>query len=221
MSAGIFGAGWRGGALSLALGVVAVVVSTWYDALNHGPAVWSSHTPLDDVIPLLPALVVPYVTLRPMFYATAVALLLFRVAIFRSAALSMTAIFLVSYACYVLAQTFMERPDVTGTDVFSAMLRDVYANDQPYNDFPSLHASLSTMVGLHWLRVDRRVGTPIALWAALVAISTVFVKQHYVPDLVAGVALGGLVSLAFLRMASSSAARLGATRTRDLPRTSA
>lgn len=218
---GILGQGWRRGGIALALGVVAVVASTWYDALNHGPAVWSSHTPIDDVIPLVPALVVPYVTLRPMLYLSALAFLLFRASLFRSAAVAMTVIFLVSYAFYVVAQTFMLRPDVAGTDTLSAMLRDVYAGDQPYNDFPSLHASLSTMIALHWLRLDRRIGTPIALWAALVAVSTVFVKQHYLPDIVAGVLLGGAVSLAALRTAMPSAAPLAAPRTPDRPRTSA
>lgn len=221
MRQGVFGQGWRGGVITVALGVVAIAVSTQYDTLNHGPAVISSHTPIDDLIPLAPAFVVPYVTLRPMLYLSALAFLLFRAGIYRSAALSMSVIFVVSYAFYVLLQSYMVRPDVSGTDLLASMLRDVYAGDQPYNDFPSLHASLSTMIALHWLRVDRRAGAPIALWAALVAISTVFVKQHYLPDLVAGVLLGTVVSVFFLRRAMSSEAALAAPRTRRLPRISA
>lgn len=217
---GVLGQGWRASAITLALAALAILVSTWYDALNHGPRVISSHTPIDDLIPLVPALVVPYVTLRPMLYFSALAFALFRARALRSAALSMTVIFLVSYAFYVVLQSYMARPEITGSDTLSSMLRDVYAGDQPYNDFPSLHASLSTMIALHWLRADRRVGVPVALWAALVAISTVFVKQHYLPDLVAGVLLGGAVSLLFLRTATSSAAAPAAPRTPGRPRTS-
>ena len=217
---GVLGEGWRAGAVTVFLTVVAVVVSTWYDGLNHGPSVFSSHTPIDDLIPLVPLFVVPYVTLRPLLYASALAFLAVRAAVLRSAAVSMTAIFLVSYAFYVLSQTYMVRPDVTGSDLLSAMLRDVYASDQPYNDFPSLHASLSTMIAVHWLRADRRVGTPIALWAALVAISTVFVKQHYLPDLIAGAVLGAVASLIGLRTATTVAAARGAVRIPDRPHTS-
>lgn len=221
MRQGVFGQGWREGVITVALGVVAIAVSTQYDTLNHGPAVISSHTPIDDLIPLAPAYVVPYVTLRPMLYLSALAFLLFRARVYRSAAWSMTVIFVVSYAFYAFLQSYMVRPDVSGTDLLASMLRDVYAGDQPYNDFPSLHASLSTMIALHWLRVDRRAGAPIALWASLVAISTVFVKQHYLPDLVAGVLLGAVVSVFFLRTARSSEAALVAPRIQHRPRTSA
>ena len=106
----------------------------------------------------------------------------------------MTLVFALSYACYFFLQSYIERPALTGDDTFSRMIRDVYDGDQPYNDFPSLHASLSTLVAVHWLRVDRRVGTFVALWAALIVLSTVFVKQHYVADLVAGALLAFAVS---------------------------
>lgn len=108
--------------------------------------------------------------------------------------------FAASYACYAFLQSYVERPQVAGDDVFSAMIRNVYAGDQPYNDFPSLHASLATLFAIHWWRVDRRLGAVIGIWAALIAVSTVFVKQHYVPDVVAGVALAVVASLVSLRL---------------------
>ena len=43
---------------------------------------------------------------------------------------------------------------------FSGMIRTIYASDQPYNDFPSLHTSLSTVIAIHWWRFDRRIGHP-------------------------------------------------------------
>jgi len=189
LRAGIFGEGLRGAAFTLAIGIIAIVTSLFYDALNHGPSVLFLRSPLDDLIPVVGPFVVPYVSLRPFIYLSAVLFLLFRARIYRSAALAMTVTLLVSYAFYVLLQTYIERPVLTGTDVFSQMIRDVYAGDQPFNDFPSLHASLSTIFAIHWWRVDRRIGLAVAIWTALIVLSTVFVKQHYVADMVAGVLL--------------------------------
>ena len=69
------------------------------------------------------------------------------------------------------------------------MIRDVYAGDNPYNDFPSLHTSLSTIIAIAWWRTDRRLGIVAGAWTALIVASTVFVKQHYVADVAAGLLL--------------------------------
>ena len=200
LRSGIFGENPRGATFTLALGVVAIVTSLFYDALNHGPYVLFLRTPVDDLIPVIGPFAVPYVSLRPFIYASALLFLLFRARIYRSAALSMTITLLISYAFYAVAQSYIERPVLTGTDVFSQMIREVYASDQPYNDFPSLHASLSTIFAIHWWRVDRRIGLAVAIWAALIVVSTVFVKQHYVADMVAGVVLAFVASRGPLRV---------------------
>ena len=205
---GIFGESAAKAVVTLATGAIAIAASLPYDVLNHGPSVLFLRTPLDDLIPVVGPFVVPYVTLRPFIYASAVLFLLFRVRIYRSAAVAMTATFVVSYACYTFLQSYVERPQITGDDVFSRMIREVYASDQPYNDFPSLHASLSTVFALHWWRAHRRVGAVVGTWAALIVLSTMFVKQHYVPDVVAGVSLGAAASFVPLR----AFARQGAAR---------
>jgi len=61
------------------------------------------------------------------------------------------------------------------------MIRTIYASDQPYNDFPSLHTSLSTIIALHWWRFDRRIGVPAAIWTALIVASTVLVNSTTSP----------------------------------------
>jgi membrane-associated phospholipid phosphatase len=194
LAQGIFGEGWRAALITLAIGVVTFAVSLIYDPLNHGPYRIFLRTPLDDAIPVISAFVIPYVSLRPFLYGSLVLFLLLRVRVYRSAALTMIVVFAVSYAFYFFLQSFIERPTLTGDDVLTAMIREVYAGDQPYNDFPSLHASLSTLVAVHWLRVSGRFGILVAIWAALIVLSTVFVKQHYVADMVAGAGLAYVVS---------------------------
>ena len=200
LRSGVFGQNPRAATGTLVLGAIAIVTSLFYDELNHGPYRLFLRTPIDDLIPVVGPFVVPYVSLRPFIYASALAFLLFRARIYRSAALAMTITLLISYAFYALLQTYIERPVLTGDDVFSRMIRDVYAADQPFNDFPSLHASLSTIFAIHWWRVHRRIGMAAAAWVALIVLSTVFVKQHYVADMAAGVLLAFAACRVSLRL---------------------
>jgi len=186
---GIFGTGWANAGISIVLAIAIYLTSEIYDALNHGPHVLFLRSPIDDLLPVVPPFVIPYVSLEPFIYATLILFLLFRTRIFQSAALALIAAWFVSYAFYFFLQSFMERPALTGTDALTQMIRDVYAGDNPYNDFPSLHTSLSTILAIHWWRVDKRIGIPVAVWVALIVASTVFVKQHYIADMISGLLL--------------------------------
>lgn len=78
-------------------------------------------------------------------------------------------------------------------------LRFLYSADPPYNCFPSLHVAHSFVSALACHRVHRRVGAMATLCASLVAISTLFAKQHYLLDVLAGVLLAAAAYALFLR----------------------
>jgi membrane-associated phospholipid phosphatase len=197
---GVLYAGWKGAAFCVALGVADYVASLGYDYLNHGPYRLFLRTPIDQALPVVPAFVIPYDSLQPFIYGSLVVFLLFRARLFQSAVLSMIVTFLVSYVFFAFLQTYVDRPVLTGDDVFTRMVRDVYAGDHPYNDFPSLHVSTSTIIAIHWWRFGRRWTWPLIGWAALVAMSTVMVRQHYVADIAGGLILAFGTSLLFLRL---------------------
>jgi membrane-associated phospholipid phosphatase len=112
----------------------------------------------------------------------------------------MIATFLVSYLFFAFLQTYVERPVLTGSDPLTRMIRDVYAGDPPFNDFPSLHVSLSVIMAIHWWRFSQKLRWPVVILAGLIAISTVMVKQHYVGDIPGGLILAFGTSLFFLHL---------------------
>jgi len=197
---GIFGAGWRDAVISLVLAAAVYFTNEIYDLLNHGPAVWILRTPIDDALPVVRPFVIPYVSLNYVVYFTLIVFLLFRTKLFHSAALTMITAFLVSYFFYFFFQTEVLRPALTGTDLFTRMIRNVYAGDNPYNDFPSLHTSVSTLLAIHWFRFDRRAGIVASIWAAFVVASTVLIKQHYVADLISGLLLASGASWLYIKL---------------------
>jgi membrane-associated phospholipid phosphatase len=199
-SKGIFGTGWLNAVLCIALAVAVYFTDEIYNLLNHGPAVLNLRTPLDVALPVVRPFVIPYVSLNPVVYFTLIVFLLFRTRVFQSACLAMLTAWFVSYLFYFFLQTEVIRPVLTGTDLFTRMIQGVYATDNPYNDFPSLHTSISTLLAIHWFQFDRRAGIVAAVWTALIVASTVLIKQHYVADLVAGLLLAFGVSTLYIRL---------------------
>ncbi len=199
-SAGIFGTGWRNAIISIVLAAAIYFTNEIYDLLNHGPAIWNLRTPMDAALPVVEPFVIPYVSLNYVVYFSLIVFLLFKTKVFHSAALAMITAFLVSYFFYFFFQTEVIRPILTGTDLFTRMIQNVYAGDNPYNDFPSLHTSVSTLLAIHWFRFDRRAGIVASIWAVFVVASTVLIKQHYVADVASGLLLAFGASWLFNRL---------------------
>ncbi len=196
---GVLGSGWKNMIFAAILIVALYFTNELYGILNHGPNLIFMKSYFDNFIPVVPPFVIPYVSLDYFIYASLVALLIFRIRLFKSVALSMIVVWFVSYTFYFFAQSVVVRPHLTGNDPFVKMILSVYAGDHPYNDFPSLHTSLSSLMAFHWIKVDKRIGIPVAIWAALIVSSTVFVKQHYLADVIVGLGLSFAVSRLFLK----------------------
>jgi len=86
------------------------------------------------------------------------------------------------------------RPVITDTDIFSRVMRNIYATDTPTNVAPSIHVlnSIAIHVGLVGYEPFKKNwilrGTSFILMVTISA-STVFVKQHSILDGIWAVAL--------------------------------
>lgn len=101
---------------------------------------------------------------------------------------------------FVVYPTVAPRPPRVIGEGFAVWgLRALYSSDPPYNCFPSLHVAHSFVSALAVGRVHRRLGIIATICATLVAVSTVFTKQHYVLDVIAGGLLALVAYSIFLR----------------------
>ncbi len=94
---------------------------------------------------------------------------------------------LMAYATYLLVPVYLERPHLEVNSVHTWLLSIIYL-DKSYNHFPSLHVTLSWLA-FHAAQVPRRARIALSVLVAALSVSTLFVKQHYVVDVVAGFAL--------------------------------
>ena len=101
---------------------------------------------------------------------------------------------------FIMIPTTIQRPEVTGTGIFSWMTRTIYFFDTPVNLFPSMHCFQSWLCMRAAVETDmlpRRVKIYSILFTLGVVISTVCVKQHVFIDTVTGITLAEL-SLLFV-----------------------
>lgn len=144
---------------------------------------------LDRVVPLLPAWSLVYGALY--FFLIVLPVLIVREEEYvRRTVHSYLLIWITAYVCFLVYPTAAPRPaKITGDGFTAWSLTILYSADPPYNCFPSLHVAHSFVSALACSRVHRGVGTAAILSASLVALSTLFTKQHYVLDVIAGIFL--------------------------------
>lgn len=94
---------------------------------------------------------------------------------------------LVACATYLLFPVYFERPHLEVSSLHTWLLSLSYL-DKPYNHFPSLHVALSWLA-VFASQVSPRARMALGAVAVGISISTLFVKQHYIADVVYGFAV--------------------------------
>lgn len=161
---------------------------------QHVPAI-----ALDGIIPLMPIWSLIYGAL----YVFLIMLPLFVVreeGHLRRTVRAYLFVWITAYLCFLAYPTIAPRPESLRVEGFGSWgLSVLYGMDPPYNCFPSLHVAHSFVSALTCLRVHRGVGIAATIGAVLVALSTLFTKQHYVLDVVAGLLLAVVAYAIFIR----------------------
>jgi membrane-associated phospholipid phosphatase len=142
-------------------------------------------------IPLVPVMVVPYMTMYVIF--------LFAPFVLRSTAdldrfaAALARVIVIAGVAFVLlpAQPGFT-PVSTTASIWDPWLRLASALSRTYNLVPSLHVALFTVAAATYAsRVSMWLCVMLGTWLVIVAASTVLTHQHHLIDVVAGLLLGG------------------------------
>ncbi len=174
-----------------------------YEFLNH---IGRDHlidlsTPFDKAIPVIPVFVIPYLSFIPILFVVLPAILWRDAKAFERFGLSVFVTQMVLNVLYLLVPGTLTRPDLSGTDPFTTLLRElVWKLDEPINTFPSNHVALSVIAILTLgLSFGWRKFWPLQVWLVLVCASTLFVHQHVLLDVISGIVCGAAVNLLLMR----------------------
>src|SRR5271157_5792035 len=213
---GLFFRGHRSGLSEAASRIAAnlfLVVGVFYFLLNTVVYDWAGSlytsgyhlaTALDNAIPFVPEWAIFYLYL---FYPlSALTMAWFSLVEYRRGYSLAFSLILISFVADLVYLVFPVTTDIYRQvllahpqrgNVFASAMYAHYATDPSFNCFPSLHAAVATICSYAWHRyanlLHSRAARAIAIGMLVVGIgvvlSTLFVKQHYIADAVAGILL--------------------------------
>lgn len=152
----------------------------------------SIHCFLDDIIPFFEWFVIPYVLWYGLVAGSLLYFILYRIAAFRDLSVYLIITQIAAMAIYILFPSRQDlRPEYFPREnILTALIGVLYRIDTSTNVCPSLHVAYSIGIASVWWREKQMSGIfrfSIALFALLVCLSTVFIKQHSVLDGVAAI----------------------------------
>lgn len=175
-----------------ALAVVVLSSFAIYKKLNErsGPGEVLM-TRLDRALPLIPVFSVPYLLYIP-YLMIIVSYGILLTPYYARIAASTIAVQIVAAVVYRLHATTVPRPEVAGTDPFSRLTRFIYRKDRPHCAYPSLHVAYAVLCGYWTIMMFPGMLPAVVAFTAAIILSTVFLKQHALIDVVGGASLAML-----------------------------
>ena len=150
---------------------------------------FSTRRRLDDLIPFTPVFAIPYFSAYVL--GNGAYIFLRDDSHFGRILLGYLVIFLVSNTSYLLLPTRVDRREnLAARSVSTHILGGFQRVSKPFNNFPSMHVSYCLFSALVVFTYAGGGWTALLLaWAGLVALATLFTKQHHLLDVSAGALL--------------------------------
>lgn len=177
----------------------------WFKAIeNHRFSHYALiHTVLDDKIPFCEIFIIPYYAW--FIYVAAVMLyFLFNMEVevyYKNYMFLVTGMTLFLIISTLFPNMHQLRPDVMPRDnVFTHMIALLYKADTPTNLWPSIHVynSLGTMIAVRNSKKIGKIGRILSdIMGVLIILSTMFIKQHSIYDVVTAFFMAIIFYLAF------------------------
>ena len=177
----------------LLLLLVMPVLGFIYTILNENPRRASQiPLPIDQEIPFVTAFVVPYI----IWYAFILGYLVYfcfkDTDVYIKTLITIVIGELICFVIYFFFQTTVPRPTIEGNGFFVMLVKYIYAHDQPVNCFPSIHVltTYAIMLASFHIKNKHKWNTYfIHTMGSLIILSTLFIKQHVILDMVASMFL--------------------------------
>lgn len=157
------------------------------------------YSPLDDLIPFCEWFVIPYYWWFAFLIGMLVYTGLFNIEVFRRCSWFIMITYTVTLVIYLIYPSCQElRPEVFPRDnMLTEWIGRLYAYDSNENVCPSIHVLGAVGAGLAGLQCRRfaNLWGRLVMWVSMItiAMSTVMIKQHSIIDVIAALALCGVV----------------------------
>jgi hypothetical protein len=147
-------------------------------------------TRVDRKIPVKVYFIVPYLAYFPYLVGGWAYLGLSRFDYFEQFVFSMGFLGLAAGFINLIFPTYAPRAYIYGSNIFSRLIRWHYGLNRPLTAFPSLHVAHSVCLSIFFVIALPQLSLFWIFLPVAIALSTLFTKEHYLPDVVGGVILG-------------------------------
>ncbi len=162
-----------------------------YYLYNSGYKFYNLETFIDRLIPLVPEFYWIYILYYPLCFAPIA--ILKDMGTFRRVALAFALQFGICFVIFILIPVRMVQGVITESTLSARALKAFYDFDPGFNVFPSLHVANLVMIVFIFYEHSRFWAGVLLFLTILISLSTMFVKQHYFVDVLAGAFLGWFV----------------------------
>lgn len=183
------------------LGLSIPLISITYPILNQYRGNTNSvFTFVDKLVPFNKYFILPYVSWYMFIAIFAAILCILDKERYLKLLITLNIGMITCYVIYYFYPTYVPRPMITETDFLSNLVLNLYEADNPYNCFPSIHVLNSTLIALYVFKSEKLnkwiKGICISVSGSII-LSTMFIKQHYFADVVAGIIFAYVLYFSF------------------------
>lgn len=145
---------------------------------------------VDKIIPFKPIFIFPYMYWYLYIVIGLVLILLKSRTDYIRAFLSIFIGMCICYLVYYIFPTEINRPMINDTNLVYKLINFIYNIDRPLNCFPSLHVLITYFI-MRYTKREKFGGEfyYTQLVGILIILSTVFIKQHFIVDIIASLIL--------------------------------
>ncbi len=193
--------------MTLPILVYAVIYLTWFFWLEKAPRVHFTeiHTRIDDLIPFQEVFIIPYYI---WFFYVSASVIYFLVKYEKEEYFRLLTFLITGMTVFLIVSTLFPnmqtlRPSTMPRDnVFTHLVARIYKADTPTNVWPSIHVynSIGSFIGIlcsrHFTKLTKWLS---GIMSTLIILSTMFIKQHSVFDVVTGFIMAFVVYLVVYR----------------------
>ncbi|WP_125152582.1 phosphatase PAP2 family protein [Clostridium rectalis] len=171
------------------------IINIFYGVLNNNErGAYIIATDFDKYTPFLKEFIIPYILWYPFIFFTLFYLCVKNKKVYYKTLISINIGLIVCYITYFFFQTTVPRPMLYGNDIFTKLTLIIYKLDKPFNCFPSIHV-LTCYLVIKGILYDTNKPLKIIVCSisSIIILSTLFVKQHVLMDLVTAIIIGEII----------------------------
>ena len=144
-------------------------------------------TSIDQSIPFLPIFIIPYILWYAYMFCYLIYFCFKDTKVYIKTLMLIVIAELICFVIYFFFQTTVPRPTLVSDNFLNNLIQWIYTKDRPFNCFPSIHVLTTFTVMLASLHIKNKhiLNTLcIHISGSLIIISTLFVKQHVIFDMI-------------------------------------